>query len=538
MLSCIVVGAGPGGIVCTKELLEQGAGDVLCLEKASALGGTFADTYDNLVLTSSATFSMFSDFWIGDGKSHHFWTKDEAVDYWRQYAEHFGVLDHIRFDSEVASIARLPSGGWEVRLTSGEALTAQRVALAVGNNRLPSFPPWQRELTEVDHFHSKDYRSACSFVGKRVLVVGGGESASDVALEVSRVAEVCWISLRETTGWVVPRKRGPHAADVSTHRGIWDLPREYGERLSPFVIKLEEARQDPVFDVVAELNRRVRSQRGIWGTYGTKTLALPRAVAHHGGRIVGEIVDVSKGGRCLACADGTTLDNVDAIIFSTGYKNRIDFLPTALRECDPRGLYKHMFHPSHGEDIVWIGWARPGFGSQFPIMEMQARLFALIVAGRRKLPSPMEMEREAAMDRVQYLEQFEENARRVRSLVDYHRYMDGLAALIGCSPPLAHYFYRHPRLWLQLMYGPTQATQFRLRGPGKKTELAHEILQKLPLSSFNHIVKAGLRGRIRYGLKALVPAWGNRRTAKRNERKPVTVLTPRINRASRAQAKL
>jgi len=76
--------------------------------------------------------------------------------------------------------------------------------------------------------------------------------------------------------------------------------------------------------------------------------------------------------------------------------------------------------------------------------------------------------------------------------------MDDLARLIGCEPPLRRYLLRHPRLWLRMVYGPTQGTQFRLRGPGRKVALARDILGKLPLSPFNHVVKAGLRGRLRY----------------------------------------
>lgn len=57
------------------------------------------------------------------------------------------------------------------------------------------------------------------------------------------------------------------------------------------------------------------------------------------------------------------------------------------------------------------------------------------------------------------------------------------------------------------MYGPTQATQFRLRGPGQKVKLSHEIISKLPISTYNHIVKAGLRGRLRYGLRSLTPGF-------------------------------
>lgn len=311
--------------------------------------------------------------------------------------------------------------------------------------------------------------------------------------------------MRESTGWVVPRKRGEHAADVSTHRGIWDLPREYGEPLSKFVLKLERGRQDPVFDALADLNEKVTAKRGIWGIYGTKTLALPKAIAHHGCEVVGDIVNVKNDGRRLESSDGKVLEDVDAVVFCTGYVNQVDFMPEGLKKCDPRTLYKHMFHPEYGDSISWIGWARPGFGSQFPIMEMQSRLLALVLSGEKPLPKPQEMIREAEVDQEIFYTQFEENARRIRSLVDYHGYMNGMAKIIGCYPPLFSYFFLHPRLWFHLMYGPTQATQFRLRGPGKKVKLAREIIRKLPISTFNHIVKAGLKGRVYYALKSIIP---------------------------------
>jgi len=321
------------------------------------------------------------------------------------------------------------------------------------------------------------------------------------------VAEQCFISLRESTGWVVPRKRGGHAADVSTHRGIWDLPREFGAQLSPFVLKLERARQDPVFDALADLNDRVQARWGIWGIYGTKTLALPQAIAHHGCKVVEDIVDVEDGGRTLKTVDGKTLKNIDAIVFCTGYLNRTSFMPHELQSCDPRKMYKQMFHADVGDKLAWVGWARPAFGSQFPIMEMQSRFCAMIFTDNLNLPDIEKMKEVAATDFEIYKEQFEGNAERIRSLVDYQRYMYDLADIIGCKPPLFWYFLRHPRLWIHLMYGPTQATQFRLQGPGKKVKLAQEIIRKLPVSTFNHIVKAGLRGRASYALKAITPGF-------------------------------
>ena len=503
MLECIIIGAGPGGLVSTKELLEQNVKDVLCLEQSSSIGGVFSKSYDSLRLTSSSVFSMFSDYWIGNGFNHHFWSKEEVLEYWKGYAKHFGVLNHIRFDSKVQRV--LDHGkSWRVYLTTSEIFECKRLILAIGNNNVVNYPDWHQDLVTVDYSHSKEYKNSDKFYNKRVLIVGGGESGSDIAYEVSAVAKECWVSLRESTGWVVPRKRGDHASDISTHRGIWGLPREYGEKLSPHILELERARKDPVFDALADLNDMIKIPRGIWGTYGTKTLALPKAIANHGCKIVRDIVEVNNGGKQLKSSCGKFLNNIDAVIFCTGYKNQISFMPEELNECDPRQLFKHMFHSELQDRIAWIGWARPGFGSQFPIMELQARFCAGVFSGTHQLPDRLNMIETAKNDASVYEDQFEHNAIRIRSLVDYFRYMDDIAKLIGCEVPLNQYFWRHPLLWIKLVYGPMQATQFRLRGPGQKVKLAQKILHKIPRSSFNHIVKAGLRGRLYYLIKYLL----------------------------------
>ena len=495
-LSCVVIGAGPGGIVATKELLEQGVTDVVCLEKSDRLGGVFSGSYDSLTLTSSCAYSMFSDHWIGDGNEHHFWTKAEVVDYWTAYARKFGVVEHIRFGVDVES-AEQSSTGWTLRLADGSELRTRRLVLATGGNRFVNLPDWHTQLTGVKWLHSKDYVNARELEGKRVLIVGGGESSADITLEISRAAAQTWVSLRRTAGWVVPRHRSGRAADLSTNRALWGLPRSYGPELSQRIISFDDSHDSRVNKVAAELNRSCNDLFGVWSTFGTKNHSLPEAIANHGCQVVGDIVEVADGGRRLRESGGAWIDGVDVVLFCTGYKARAPFLPPALRDTDPRSLYKHMLHPEHGSSLAWIGLARPGFGSQFPIMEMQARYFALLASGAKSLPDKEAMTDMAERDASKFLSQFGHNARRIRNLVDYHRFMDSMAALIGCEPPLVSSFFLRPRLWLRMVYGPTQATQFRLRGPGKKPRLAREIIMKIPISRFNHMMKASVKWRLR-----------------------------------------
>ncbi len=183
MYDCVVIGAGPGGLCAVKHLLEQDL-NVLCLEKSDRIGGTFANTYDNLVVTSSAVFSMYSDFWIGEGNQHHLWTKDEALDYWSRYAKHFGVLQKIQYNSAVVD-ATTVDGGWMLAVDTGAAensiVKTKRVALAIGNNSIPKFPDCSKQLTDIDYSHSMTFKNAKHLAGKNVLVVGGGESGTDMA---------------------------------------------------------------------------------------------------------------------------------------------------------------------------------------------------------------------------------------------------------------------------------------------------------------------------------------------------------------------
>jgi len=496
MHDVVVIGAGPSGLVATKEMIERGFGDVVCFEKSKTIGGTFSESYEGLHLTSSATFSMFSDFDVTRADHNKHWTKEEAVAYWTRYADHFAVLPRIRYDVEVSKLEQLPDQSWQIHLASGEIATSKRIVCCTGTNTRKRFPDWADQATNVEVAHSQDYQSPHSYKAQNVLVIGGGESASDIAYEISKTAKQVTVSLRNGTGWVTPRSRNGVAADNSTNRLFWKLPRHLGPVVSTSILGFDQSQRDPLNTAIHKLNSLVPSPLGIFGSYGTKSLSLPKAMVENGAQIVRGVSEIRDGGKSIEFECGAVLEEIDAIVFCTGYINQVPFLDGEHAVGSPRELHKHVFHPEIGNSLAFVGLARPGFGAQFPIVEIQSRWVSHVFASDVQLPSCRKMKEDAARDAKHYETQFGDTGKRITALVDFHRYMDNIGGMLGCVPSLGRVFLGSPKLWKHILFGPTQGTQFRLAGLGAKPELARSILLSLPVSRVNHIVKIALKQRL------------------------------------------
>lgn len=505
-LDVVIIGGGPGGMVTLKEMVAAGVTRIALLEREAGIGGLFARGYDGLRLTSSAPFSMFSDFPIRPGHANHFWTKQEVVDYWTAYCAHFNIERFMRLGQSVETVEGDAKAGWLVRLAGRAPVHTKTLVIATGNNIAPNLPDWHEQVTAVPTLHSGAYRNAEPFAGKHVVIVGGGESAADITLEIAQVARQCTISLRGDPGWVVPRHRGDTAADLSTHRAFWKLPASTGPVASAMLLRAERRRaiDDPVLAEVVRLNESVASPLGVRGTFGTKSLGLAQAVVWHGAKRVSGIAAVEDGGRVLVTKDGFRIEDVDAILFATGYRSGAPVLPEVLRQTDPRTLYKHVIDPEIGSSLIRIGFARPPFGSQFPIMEMQARFAARIVMGKFRLPDADRMRQVARRDAVHLLRQFGKSGQRVRGLVDYGHYLDQLAKMIGCKPPFWRLLLTRPSLWVRVNYGAMQSSQYRLYGPGACPDVAEPVLSSLPVCPSKHVLRAGVAGLV-YDLATLGP---------------------------------
>ena len=133
-------------------------------------------------------------------------------------------------------------------------------------------------------------------------------------------------------------------------------------------------------------------------------------------------------------------------------------------------------------DIGFFGFVRPAFGTIPPMIELQARLFKMVLDGSVKLPD--NMDEIAENDTKQWNDRFADNASLVNNcntLVDFQIYCDSLAELIGCMPNLKKIFITNPYLWFKIFFGPFTMHQYRLEGPDSNIKRALDVYSRQPI---------------------------------------------------------
>ncbi|HZW90078.1 MAG TPA: NAD(P)/FAD-dependent oxidoreductase, partial [Myxococcaceae bacterium] len=193
-----VVGAGPAGLSLARAFLAHRIPfDVY--ERHRDVGGLWdpsnpgSPIYESAHFISSRTQSHFHDFPMPedypDYPSHR-----QVLDYVRSFADAFRLRDHIRFGTGVTS-AVADGGGWKVTLSTGEVRPYAALVCASGTNWYPVMPTYPGVFAG-EMRHTQTYRSADELRGKRVLIIGAGNSGCDIACDAARTAEKVFLSVR------------------------------------------------------------------------------------------------------------------------------------------------------------------------------------------------------------------------------------------------------------------------------------------------------------------------------------------------------
>jgi len=199
----VVIGAGPAGLAAAAALRGHGR-DPLVLERAEHVGASWRSRYDVLRLNTARWWSGLPGLAIP--KTFGTWVS--AADYARyleQYAAHHRL--DIRFGVTVDRIVRR-GAAWAVK-TGHEEIPADNVVVATGYDRQPFVPAWPgADSFTGELLHASAYRNPTRFAGRSVLVVGGGNSAADIAVDLVRGgATRVWLSIRGAPQ-IVPRTVG------------------------------------------------------------------------------------------------------------------------------------------------------------------------------------------------------------------------------------------------------------------------------------------------------------------------------------------
>lgn len=383
-----VIGAGPSGIAAGRNVIQAGFGDGLTVfEKSDQVGGNWvfreeaghSSVYSTTHIISSKYHSAYEDFPFPEGTpdypAHH-----HLRDYFQAYARHFHVQEKIRFHTEVLHAEPAAEGGWTLtsRGPDGATKTEHYEVLMVSNGhhwnpKLPEYPG----RFDGEFLHSHQFKRNDPFKGKRVLVVGGGNSAADVAVECSRVAARTCISMRRGH-WFMPKFMFGEPGDVVYQKTAW-MPswlRQWLLQTTNVLIQGKHARlglQTPDY--------------GILEGHPTLNSELYYFIGH--GEVTPKVGIARLDGHTVHFADGSAED-FDVIVCATGYKTTLPFFDRALidfEEKDEVPLWRRMFHAEH-RSLYFIGLFQP-LGCIWPLADYQAMLACAEISGRYRRPDDL-----------------------------------------------------------------------------------------------------------------------------------------------------
>jgi cation diffusion facilitator CzcD-associated flavoprotein CzcO len=422
-----IIGAGCSGFTTAKRLKDFGiAYDQF--EASDNIGGNWyfknpngmSACYQSLHIDTSKYRLAFEDYPVPDDWPdfpHH----SQLFDYFNDYVDHFGLRDAIQFNTRVEDARRDDDDIWHVTLSTGE--TRQYGALVVANGH-----HWDAKIpTEYgDHFdgiqmHSHSYNSPFEphdLRGKNILVVGVGNSAMDIASEVSQrpIANKCFVSARRGV-WVLPKYLNGEPADKAV-MPAW-MPDKIGRWLGQKAIERAIGKMEN-YGLPKPDHKVLTAHPSVSGEFLTRLGCGDISVKPGLRKLDGDGVVFEDGTR----------EAIDTIIWATGYRIRFPFLnQNALAvENNKFPLYHRMIKPGW-RNLFFVGLAQP-LPTLVNLAEQQSKFIAAVLSGRLELPDDAAMEAQIIKDEQKYLGHYYDSERHTIQ-IDFNQYVHDLKKQLG-----------------------------------------------------------------------------------------------------------
>jgi cation diffusion facilitator CzcD-associated flavoprotein CzcO len=334
-----VIGAGPSGLAAARNLqridipwsgyeLASGVGGLW------DIGGPRSTVYESAHLISSKRTTEFAEFpmrdEVADYPSHR-----ELLGYFRDFASAYSLTDRFSFDTEVVSARPAGDGGWIVVSEGPEGRVERRhagVIAANGTLSEPSVPSFEGSF-DGEVFHTSAYKSPTVFTGKRVLIIGAGNSGCDIAVDAVHHAASVDMSVRRGYYFVPKYLFGRPADTLNQGR---PLPPRIKQAIDSRVLRLFTG--DPVRFGFPKPDYRIYESHPIVNSLvlhhlGHGDLAVRPDVR----RLAGDAVEFVDGSRTA----------YDVVVLATGYHLHYPFLDAGLLRWAGRGsapdLYLNIF---------------------------------------------------------------------------------------------------------------------------------------------------------------------------------------------------
>ncbi|AIC98983.1 putative oxidoreductase CzcO [Bacillus subtilis] len=181
MYDTIVIGAGQAGI-SIGYYLKQSDQKFIILDKSHEVGESWKDRYDSLVLFTSRMYSSLPGMHL-EGEKHGFPSKNEIVAYLKKYVKKFEIPIQLR--TEVISVLKIKN--YFLIKTNREEYQTKNLVIATGPFHTPNIPSISKDLSDnINQLHSSQYKNSKQLAYGNVLVVGGGNSGAQIAVELSK----------------------------------------------------------------------------------------------------------------------------------------------------------------------------------------------------------------------------------------------------------------------------------------------------------------------------------------------------------------
>lgn len=378
-LSCVVIGAGPAGLVALKVLRESGF-NAVALEREDDVGGNWyfgrnsSSVYQSTHLITSKRFTEFPGFPMPDDYPAYP-RHDQMLAYIRGFAKHHGIYDAIRFNSKLSKAT--PDGqGWRLDIEGSQTpLYCDNLIVATGNYWCPRLPNFDGEFTGRI-IPSREYKSPDQVRDKHVVVVGNGNTGCDIAVESGHVAKKVYLSVREGRFLMPKFMFGLPSDEVGDWTFKWGIPRWLRAALSWFPMHLSVGPLD--------LAGLPKPKHKLFARQPIMNTQLPVAIGH--GRVEVKPQIARLEGSQVHFVDGSSTQ-ADLLICATGYQLRFPFLPANILAWDmdhPR-LYLNIAPPER-DNLFFVGMIEPR--TKFPeLAHLQSELIANVLRTQKAADS-------------------------------------------------------------------------------------------------------------------------------------------------------